>query len=143
MRAIYVQLRNLSRIHVSLGLIKRYLRHIERMIDQLAIQLTYIYIILTTSIKNYKYNYVIYVQCYLPIHDLLIHYPCRFTVSYLFLKTSDSRINKKIPPNSWINSKKKPTNSRFFLIILQWIGRNFVNFEFTENSWSQKTWIGR
>ena len=41
------------------------------MIDQLAIQLTYIYIILTTSIKNYKYNYVIYVlvsvlcdQCY-------------------------------------------------------------------------------
>ena len=26
------------------------------------------------------------VQCYLPIHDLLIHYPCRFTDSYLFFK---------------------------------------------------------
>ena len=25
------------------------------------------------------------IQCYLPIHDLLIHYPRRFTVSYLFL----------------------------------------------------------
>ena len=25
------------------------------------------------------------IQCYLPIHDLQIHYPRRFTVSYLFL----------------------------------------------------------
>ena len=33
-----------------------------------------------------KYLYfIILVQCYLPIHDLLIHYPRRFTVSYLFL----------------------------------------------------------
>ena len=52
-------------------------------------------------------------QCYLPIHDLPIHYPRRFTVSYLFLKTSNSRINKKKPPNSRIN-KKKPTNSRLY-----------------------------
>ena len=44
--------------------------------------------------------------------------------------------------------RKNPSNSLFFLIILQWIGREFVNYEFTdfqftENSWSQKTWIGR
>ena len=58
------------------------------------------------------------IQCYLPIHDLLVHYPRRFRVSYLFLKTSNSRINKKKPPNSWIY-KKKPTNSQVFLIILQ------------------------
>ena len=44
-------------------------------------------------------------------------------VSYLFLKTSNSRINKKKPPNSRINEKKppnsrinekKPTNSRLY-----------------------------
>ena len=33
-----------------------------------------------------------YVQCYLPIHDLQIHYPCRFMVLYLFLKACNSRI---------------------------------------------------
>ena len=94
------------------------------------------------------------IQCYLPIHDLLIHYPHRFTVSYLFLIASNSRINKKKPPNSRIN-EKKPPNSRInekktyqFTVILQWIERKiknfvFTDFKFTENSWSQKTWIGR
>ena len=106
---------------------------------------------LVVSLSFFLHNYTItggplIVQCYLPIHDLLIHYPRRFTVSYLFLKTSNSRINQKKPPNSRIY-KKKPTNSRVFLIILQWIGRKIVNFEFTdfkftENSWSQKNELG-
>ena len=55
-------------------------------------------------------------------------------------------ISKKLLIHGYI--RKNSSNSRVFLIILQWIESKIVNYEFmdfkfTEISWSQKMWIGR
>ena len=47
----------------------------------------YVCILISHIANIYRFN----IQCYLPIHNLLIHYPRRFTVLYLFNKTSNSR----------------------------------------------------
>ena len=97
----------------------------------------YVCILISHIANIYRFN----IQCYLPIHNLLIHYPRRFTVSYLFLKTSNSRINKKKPPNSRINEKKppnsrinekKPTNSRLYYSELR--GKSRILYSRISNS---------